>query len=144
MKRNIVSLTISILFLSLAITGVMGFFLPFNLLTISVHSILGFIFIAAIGLHLKNNFRQLKKYFSSWSALIVFLSIASLTVVILLQPKPVKAILGLSKNLGPPDDQFKLKTNSLTYNYNSLTDDYNCHANPATNYDYNCPGNRQL
>jgi hypothetical protein len=117
MKRNVVSLTIAVLFLTLAVTGVMGFFLPFNILTVSVHALLGFVFIGSIALHLKNNFRQLKNYFTSKTALLVIFCVAALVTVILIQPKPVVAILGLSKNLGPAADRFKLKDTKVVYNY---------------------------
>ena len=117
MKRNVVSLTIAVLFLTLAVTGVMGFFLPFNILTVSVHALLGFVFIGSIALHLKNNFRQLKNYFTSKTALLVILCVAALVTVILMQPKPVLAILGLSKNLGPAADRFELKDTKMIYNY---------------------------
>ena len=83
MKRNVVSLTIAVLFLTLAVTGVMGFFLPFNILTVSVHALLGFVFIGSIALHLKNNFRQLKNYFTGKTALLVILCVAALVTVIL-------------------------------------------------------------
>ena len=117
MKRNVVSLTIAVLFLTLAVTGVMGFFLPFNILTVSVHALLGFVFIGSIALHLKNNFRQLKNYFTSKTALLVIFCVAALVAVILIQPKPVMAILGLSKNLGPAADRFELKDTKVVYNY---------------------------
>ena len=117
MKRNVVSLTIAVLFLTLAVTGVMGFFLPFNILTVSVHALLGFVFIGSIALHLKNNFRQLKNYFTSKTALLVILCVAALVTVILMQPKPVLTILGLSKNLGPAADRFELKDTKMIYNY---------------------------
>ncbi|MDG1357122.1 MAG: hypothetical protein P8P36_02905 [Akkermansiaceae bacterium] len=117
MKRNVVSLSIAVLFLSLAVTGVMGFFLPFNILTVSVHALLGFVFIGSIALHLKNNFRQLKNYFTSKTALLVILCVAILVAVILIQPKPVLAILGLSKNLGPAADRFELIDTKVVYNY---------------------------
>ena len=117
MKRNVVSLTIAVLFLTLAVTGVMGFFLPFNILTVSVHALLGFVFIGSIALHLKNNFRQLKNYFTSKTALLVILCVAALVAVILIQPKPVMAILGLSKNLGPAADRFELKDTKVVYHY---------------------------
>ena len=117
MKRNVVSLTIAVLFLTLAVTGVMGFFLPFNILTVSVHALLGFVFIGSIALHLKNNFRQLKNYFTIKTALLVIFCVAALVAVILIQPKPVMAILGLSKNLGPAADRFELKDMKVVYNY---------------------------
>ena len=117
MKRNAVSLTIATLFLSLAVTGVLGFFLPFNILVVSVHSLLGFVFIVAIALHLKNNFRQLKNYFRSTTALLVVVAVATLITIILLQPRPVMALLGLSRNLGPAADRFELRDDKITYHY---------------------------
>lgn len=117
MKRNVVSLTIAILFLTLAVTGVVGYFWPFNLVVVSVHSLLGFVFIAAIGLHLRNNFRQLKNYFLSPTALIVVLVVLGLIVLIVLQPKPVEALLGLSRNLGPAADRFELHDDMMIYHY---------------------------
>ena len=105
------------LFLTMAITGIMGFFLPFNLLTVSVHSLVGFLFIAAITLHLKNNFRQIRGYFSKPSAIMLLLFVIGLITIILLQPKPVKAIIGLSKNLGPELDRFEHAGNRLIYRY---------------------------
>lgn len=105
------------LFVALAVTGVMGYFLPFNILTVSVHSFLGFIFIVAVGFHIKNNFRQLGKYFSERSALVLLLSIIALIVVILYQPKPVVALLRLSSNKGPALDHFEMQGNRMTYSY---------------------------
>jgi len=116
-KRNLVSLLIAMLFVTLAVTGVMGFFLPFHLLTVSVHSLVGFVFIAAVALHVTNNFRQLRGYFAKPSALIILLLVIALVTVILLQPRPVKAILGLSDNLGPELDRFELSGNRMTYRY---------------------------
>jgi hypothetical protein len=116
-KRHWISTLIAMLFLSMAITGIMGFFLPFNLLTVSVHALVGFLFILAIGFHLKNNFRQLRGYFSRRSAVVLLLFVLGLIVIILLQPKPVKAILGLSSNLGPELDRFEVQGNRMTYRY---------------------------
>lgn len=115
--RHGVSLLIAILFVTLAVTGVMGFFLPFNILTVSVHSLLGFLFIAAVALHIKNNFRQLRGYFGQRSALITLLFVAGLIVFILLQPQPVKTLLQLSDNLGPDPDRFEIKDKRMLYRY---------------------------
>jgi hypothetical protein len=105
------------LFLTLAVTGVLGFFLPFNLLIVSVHSLIGFIFIASIGFHIKNNFRQLRNYFTSRTALVLLLIISSLIAIIIYQPAPVKAILSLSSNKGPALDHFEIQGNRMTYQY---------------------------
>jgi hypothetical protein len=117
MKRNTISLIVATLFLTMAVTGLLGFFLPFNILTVSVHALLGFLFIVAIGFHVRNNFKQLKSYLATKSALIVFVSVALLVGIILYQPQPVKAILGLSQNLGPAVDRFELSATKMTYNY---------------------------
>ncbi len=101
----------------MAITGIMGFFLPFNLLTVSVHALVGFLFILSIGFHLKNNFRQLRGYFSRRSALVLLLFVIGLITFILMQPPPVKAILGLSDNLGPELDRFEHRGNEMIYRY---------------------------
>lgn len=105
------------LFLTLVVTGIMGFFLPFSLRTVSVHSLVGFVFIAAIGLHVKNNARQIRNYFSKPSALILLLFVLGLIAFILWQPQPVKAILGLSRNLGPELDRFEIESNQMVYQY---------------------------
>ena len=84
-----------------------GFFLPFNLLTVSVHSLLGFVFIAAIGWHIKNNLRQLRSYFSKPSSMVALVIVMALVGFILIQPTPVKAVLRLSDNLGPDPDRFE-------------------------------------
>lgn len=117
MKRHWVSTLIAMLFLALAVTGVMGFFLPFNLLTVSVHALLGFVFIAAIALHIRNHFHQLRRYLGKRSAAVLGLFVAGLVTVILLQPRPVTAIIGLSDNLGPDPSRFELDDQRMRLRY---------------------------
>ena len=105
------------LFVTLAVTGVMGFFLPFNLLTVSVHALVGFVFIAAIAFHIRNHFKQLRRYFTKRSALVLLLFVVGLITVILLQPRPVTAIIGLSDNLGPDPSRFELDGQRMLYRY---------------------------
>lgn len=105
------------LFLSMAITGIMGFFLPFNLLTVSVHALVGFLFIVAVGFHIKNNFRQLRGYFTRRSAWVLLCFTIGLITFILLQPKPVKAVLALSKNVGPDPGSFEIMGERILYRY---------------------------
>jgi hypothetical protein len=117
LKRQTISLLIAMLFVTLAVTGLLGFFLPFNLLIVSVHSLIGFVFIVSIGFHIKNNFRQLRSYFANRTALILFLIIISFIAIIIYQPAPVKAILSLSNNKGPALDHFEIQGNRMTYTY---------------------------
>ena len=123
MKRHWVSSLIAMLFITLVITGVMGFFLPFNILTVSVHALVGFVFTASIALHIKNNYKALKYYFTKRSAAFLLLFVVALVTVILLQPKPVTAIIGLSSNVGPDPSRFKMDGQRMLYRYD-----------PAPNY----------
>lgn len=117
MKRHWVSSLIAMLFITLVVTGVMGFFLPFNLLTVSVHSLVGFVFIGAVSLHIRNHYKQLRRYFSRRSSLVLLVFVAVLITVILLQPWPVTAIIGLSDNLGPDPSRFELDGQRMLYRY---------------------------
>lgn len=117
MKRHWISTLIAMLFVTLAVTGVMGFFLPFNLLTVSVHSFVGFLFIVSVAFHIKNNWRALRNYFTKRSALVLLTCVAGLIAVILWQPPPIKALLGLSSNLGPDPSRFELDGQRMLYRY---------------------------
>lgn len=119
MRRQTISLLIAMLFVTLAVTGIMGFFLPFDLLTVSVHSLTGFVFITAIAFHIKNNFRQIRNYFSTRTALVLLLFVTGFIAIILYQPAPIKAILSLSRNKGPELvlDHFEIQGDRMTYNY---------------------------
>lgn len=117
MKRHWVSTLIAMLFVTLAVTGVLGFLMPFNLLTVSVHALVGFVFIAAVGFHIRNHYQQLRRYFTKRSAAVLFLFVAGLITVILLQPRPVTAIIGLSDNLGPDPSNFELDGQRMLFRY---------------------------
>ncbi|MGB0766136.1 MAG: hypothetical protein ACPGYV_00340 [Phycisphaeraceae bacterium] len=105
------------LFATLVVTGVMGFFLPFNILTVSVHALVGFVFTASIALHIKNNYKALKYYFTKRSAAVLLLFVVALVTVILLQPRPVTAIIGLSSNVGPDPSRFEIDGEQMRYRY---------------------------
>ena len=122
MKRQWISTLIAMLFVTLAVTGVMGFFLPFNLLTVSVHAFVGFVFIAAVALHIQNNWRSLKNYVTKRSALVLLAFVAGFIALILWQPPAVKAILGMSSNLGPDPGRFELDGQQMRYRYDPTPD----------------------
>ncbi|MFK7788536.1 MAG: DUF4405 domain-containing protein [Phycisphaeraceae bacterium] len=117
MKRHWISTLIAMLFVIMVITGIMGFFLPFNILTVSVHAFVGFAFTASIVFHIKNNWRSLRGYFTKRSAWVLLLSVAAFIGVILWQPAPIKAILGLSSNLGPDPSRFEIDGQRMLYRY---------------------------
>lgn len=117
MKRHWISTLVAMLFVILVITGIMGFFLPFNILTVSVHAFVGFVFTASIAFHIRNNWRSLRGYFTKRSAWVLLVGVVGFVGVILWQPLPVKAILGLSSNLGPDPSRFELDGQRMLYRY---------------------------
>lgn len=117
MKRHWISTLIAMLFVILVITGIMGFFLPFNILTVSVHAFVGFVFTASIAFHIKNNWRSLRGYFTKRSAWVLLVCVVGFVGVILWQPPPIKALLGLSRNLGPDPSRFELDAQRMLYRY---------------------------
>lgn len=117
MKRHWISTLIAMLFVTLAVTGVMGFFFPFNLAVVSVHALVGFVFIAAVGLHIHKHFKQLRRYFGKRSAAVLGVFVVGLIAVILLQPRPVTAIIGLSDNTGPDPSNFELDGQGMLLRY---------------------------
>jgi hypothetical protein len=77
----------------------------------------GFIFIAVIGLHIANNFVPLKKYLKNRVVWVVVAITAALGTLFYIQPSPIKAVLGLSGNLGPALDRFEMTEEGMKYNY---------------------------
>ncbi len=117
MKRHWITLLVAMLFVTIAVTGIMGFFLPFNLKTVSIHALSGFIFICVISFHIRNNFTQLKSYCTKPSIYFIGLLVLCLVFIITLQPKPIRAIMGLSNNNGPDPDHFEIHDKRLMYRY---------------------------
>ena len=117
LQRRFVTLLVVLTFTVLAVSGVLAFVLPFSIQVIGLHALMGFAFIVLIGFHVKNNFRPLRTYLQSKVLWICLAITAALTAVFLLQPAPVKAILGLSGNLGPAQDRFELNEGEMVYQY---------------------------
>ena len=116
-KRRIVSLFNALLFGVMAVSGIIAFIQPFSITTIGLHALTGFLFIGVVVGHIINNSVPLKKYFKNRAALVVGLAVASSTTVFIYQPAPIKKILGLSGNLGPALDLFKMDDKGMTYRY---------------------------
>lgn len=117
LRRRAVSLLTALTFLVLAVTGVIAFIQPFSLGIIGLHALMGFVFIALIGLHVINNSRPLSSYLHSkalWATLAVT---AAFTLLFWWQPAPVKTILGWSGNLGPAMDRFEMRDDGMIFDY---------------------------
>ena len=116
-KRRFVSLFNLLLFAVMAGSGVWAFAQPFSIQVIGLHALTGFIFIAVIGLHIANNFVPLKKYFKNRVVWLLVGITGGLAVLFYIQPTPIKAVLGLSGNLGPALDRFEMTEEGMKYDY---------------------------
>ena len=116
-KRRFVSLFNLLLFAVMAGSGVWAFAQPFSIQVIGLHALTGFIFIAVIGLHIANNFVPLKKYSKNPVLWFLIALTGSLGALFYFQPSPIKAILGLSGNLGPALDRFEMNEEGMKYDY---------------------------
>ncbi|MDF1815101.1 MAG: DUF4405 domain-containing protein [Verrucomicrobiales bacterium] len=117
LRRRFTSLLTALTFTVLAVTGVIAFVRPFSIHIIGLHALIGFLFIALVGVHVVNNIRPLKGYLHSrsvWVSLVITLLLA---ILFFRQPGPVKSILGLSANIGPAMDRFELSDSEMTFHY---------------------------
>jgi len=121
-KRSFVSLLTALTFVVLAATGILAFIRPFSIQIVGLHALMGFAFIGFIALHIFNNQTPLKRYLKSrtlWTTLAIA---AGLTALFAWQPAPVRAVLGLSKNIGPALDRFEVNRDGLEYAYEPSRD----------------------
>jgi hypothetical protein len=117
LKRRFTSLFIALVFVVLSVTGVIAFVQPFSIGVVGLHALTGFLFVILAVLHIVNNVRPLKGYLHSKSLWVTLVITAALTSLFFLQPKPIKAILGLSANLGPALDRFEMGKDEMVYHY---------------------------
>ena len=116
-KRSTISLLTAFSFLVLAITGVLAFALPFSIRIVGLHSLIGFVFIGLIALHVSNNTGHLNRYLRKRRVWVTLVGILVLAGLFLWQPAPVRGVLGLSRNLGPSLDRFEITADGLNYHY---------------------------
>lgn len=117
MNRRFVTLLTTLTFLVIAVTGVIAYIGPFSLRVVGLHSLMGFLFVALVGLHVANSFSPMKRHLRSRTLWITLAITAALAAILFLQPAPVKALLGLSGNLGPALDRFELRDDGMIYQY---------------------------
>ncbi len=117
LPRRTVSLLTALTFLVLAVTGVLAFIQPFSIGIIGLHSLMGFVFIILIGLHILNNSRPLSSYLRSKTLWATLAFTAVLTLLFWWQPSPVKTVLGWSGNLGPAMERFEMREDEMVFDY---------------------------
>lgn len=135
-RRRIVSLLTMLTFLVMAVTGVLAFLRPFSLSITGLHSLMGFLFIVLIALHVLNNRRPLKSYLRSKSFLLTIGVTVALAALFWWQPVPVKMVLGLSGNLGPAMERFEMRADEMVFDYTPAPN-YKMRLNVKTGPVYN-------
>ncbi|MCG8599766.1 MAG: hypothetical protein MI807_06455 [Verrucomicrobiales bacterium] len=121
-KRSAVSLLVASSFLVLSVTGVLAFALPFSIRIVGLHALMGFVFVGLIGFHIANNLGHLSRYSRSALVWITAAATIALTLLFLWQPRPVKSILGWSRNMGPSLDRLDVQSDGLVYQYHPAPD----------------------
>ena len=100
-----------------AVSGLLAFFQPFSILTVGLHSLMGFVFIGLILGHVKQNFKGMRRSFQSRYVIGALLVTVLLVTLFLRRPKPVRMIQDLSHNVGAALDRFEMRDNGMRYNY---------------------------
>ena len=119
-KRRVVSLLTATSFVVLSVTGILAFIRPFSIQIVGLHALIGFVFVGFIAFHVANNLGSLKLYLKSKTLWLTSAIVGLLTALFLWQPAPVRAVLGLSKNIGPALDRFEINEDVLTYSYSPV------------------------
>lgn len=122
LRRRAVSLLTALTFLVLAVTGVIAFSQPFSIGIIGLHSLMGFVFVALVGLHIFNNSRPLTGYLHSKALWVTLAVTVALTGLFWWQPAPVKVVLGWSGNLGPAMERFEMDEDGMVFDYSPSPD----------------------
>ncbi|QTN31968.1 hypothetical protein HZ994_06370 [Akkermansiaceae bacterium] len=117
MNRRFVTLLTTLTFVVIAVTGVIAYIGPFSLRVVGLHSLMGFLFVALVCLHVANSLAPMKRHLRSMTLWVTGAITAIFATVLWLQPAPVKALLGLSGNLGPAMDRFELREDGMAYQY---------------------------
>lgn len=105
--RPTVSLFTATTFVVLAVTGIVAFIQPFSIGVVGLHALMGFVFIALVGLHVINNLRSLMRYLRGKVFWLAIAGTSMLTILFWSQPAPVRSILSWSGNLGPAMERFQ-------------------------------------
>ena len=115
-QRPITLLT-GLCFLVVAVSGVVAYFTSFSIKVVGLHALTGFAFIALALWHVRNSFRPMRAHLRSRLLPACAVAIAALGALLWWQPAPVRAVLGLSRNLGPPLTTIASNDSGLTLRY---------------------------
>lgn len=117
MKRRWITLLTTVTFLVLTGSGMLAFVLPFSLKMIGLHSLMGFLFVGLVLLHVGNSFGPMKRHLASPVLWVATGLTAAISLLLWWQPRPVKYLLSLSGNLGPAQERFEMIDNQMIFQY---------------------------
>lgn len=117
MSRRLVTLLTATSFAVLAATGFLAFARPFSLRIVGLHSLMGFAFVALVALHVAASSRAMARHLRSPLLWVSLTATALLSALLWWQPRPVRAVLGWSANLGPALDRFEIAERGMVYRY---------------------------
>jgi len=103
--RKIISLSISLSFIVLSITGILSYFNVYSRVLATLHTIFGLVFIVGILFHFKNNFGSIKRYSKGKIFVFLTLAIALFFFGVYYQLEPFKAIMDFGAKLKATDKQ---------------------------------------
>jgi hypothetical protein len=104
-------------FVVLAVTGIIAFVQPFSIGIVGLHALMGFVFVALIGLHVINNRRPLTRYLRGKLFWMALAGTSALTLLFWLQPAPIQSMLSWSGNLGPALERFQMGEEEMVFDY---------------------------
>jgi len=117
LHRPAVSLLTATTFVVLSVTGIAAFIQPFSIGVVGLHALMGFVFIALIGLHVLNNRRPLTSYLRGKVFWMALPATSVLTFLFWSQPPPIRTMLSWSGNLGPAIERFQLDEEGMVFDY---------------------------
>lgn len=121
-RRPAVSLLTALTFVVLAVTGIIAFVLPFSVGIVGLHSLMGFVFVALVGLHVINNRRPLTNYLRGQLLGLALAVTSVLTLLFWWQPPPIRVLLSWSGNLGPAIERFQMDDEEMVFDYHPTPD----------------------
>ncbi len=97
--RKIVSLSIALSFMILAITGIISYVKDYSRVTATIHTVFGLLFTVGILLHLTNNFRPIKKYSKGLGLAVIIILGSILFSGAYFQTEPFKSMMDYGTKL---------------------------------------------
>lgn len=116
--RKIISLSIALSFVVLAITGIVSFFKSYSREVATLHTIFGLVFTLGIGFHLFNNLKSIQKYLKGKIFPLITLIVLTLFISAYYEVKPLKNLMDFGTKLKANNEQEVIPSKYDVYNLN--------------------------